>query len=311
MLIIKCFWFREICHYSKKVVNFYIATYAVIILRWKMKIEIPRRHNPNLEKYPKDDLDLVYKFAAELKKELGGFIKALVIFGSTARGTKKSKEGDIDVLVVIDDLSINLTQDVVEAYRIIVKKTIVKTSTKLHVISLRFTSFWEYIRAGDPIGINMLRDGVAIIDTGFFDPLQALLRRGRIRPTQESIWTYFVRAPNTLHNSRWHLLQATLDLYWAVIDSAHAALMKLGEIPPTPAHVADLLEEKMVKKGLLEHKYSMTMKNFYKLMKMVTHRELKEIKGEEYEKYYKEADSFVQRIRIFIEEKEKHKTKKK
>ncbi len=272
-----------------------------------MRIEIPRKHNPNLEKYPKDDLDIAYKFAEELKKELGGFIKALVLFGSTARGTKKSKEGDIDILVIIDDLSINLSSDVVEAYRIIVKKTIVKVSTKLHVISLRFTSFWEYIRAGDPIGINMLRDGVAIIDTGFFDPVQALLRRGRIRPSEESIWTYFIRAPNTLHNSRWHLLQATLDLYWAVIDSAHAALMKLGEIPPTPDHVADLLEEKMVKKGLLEHKYSLIMKNFYKLMKMITHREIKEIKGEEYERYYKEADSFVQRIRKIIEEKEKHK----
>jgi len=270
-----------------------------------MKIDIIRKHNPNLERYPKDDLDVAYRFAEEIKKELGGFIKALVIFGSTARGAKRPKESDIDILVILDDLSINMTPDVVEAYRIIVKKTIVKVSTKLHVISLRFTSFWEYIRVGDPIGINMLRDGVAIIDTGFFDPLQALLKRGKIRPTQESIWTYFIRAPNTLHNSRWHILQATLDLYWAVIDSAHAALMKIGEIPPTPSHVADLLEEKMVRKGLLEHKYSTIMKNFYRLMKMVTYRDIKEIKGEEYERYYKDANAFIQRIRKFIEEREK------
>ena len=266
-----------------------------------MKFDIPRRKSPNIEHYPRDDLDLVYKFSKELKEELGNFIKAVVIFGSTARKTKRKKGSDIDVMIVVDDLSIVLSKDIVEAYRIIIQKTIVKVSTRLHIISLRFTSFWEYIRNGDPIGINILRDGVAVIDTGFFDPLQSLLKRGRIRPTQESIWTYFIRAPNTLHNSKWHILQATLDLYWAVIDSAHAALMKLGEIPPTPSHVADLMQERMVKKRLLEPHYIRTMSKFYNLMKMITYREIKEIKGAEYDKYYKEAEAFVNRMKSFIE----------
>ena len=266
-----------------------------------MKFDIPRRQNPNMEHYPKEDMDTVYKFAKEVEDELGTFIKAVVIFGSTARKTQ-GKKSDIDVMIVVDDLSIVLTPEVVEAYRIIIKKLIVKISTRLHIISLRFTSFWEYIRNGDPIGINILRDGVAVIDTGFFDPLQSLLKRGRVRPTQESIWTYFVRAPNTLHNSKWHILQGTLDLYWAVIDAAHASLMKLGEIPPTPSHVADLLNKKMVKKGLLEESYVTIMRNFYRLMKMITHREIQEITGQEFDKYFKEAESFVQRMRKFIED---------
>ena len=127
------------------------------------------------------------------------------------------------------------------------------------------------------------------------------MKKGRIRPTSESIWTYYIRAPNTLHNSKWHLLQATIDLYWGVIDAAHAVLMKHGEIPPTPEHVADLLEQKLVKKKLLEEKYVTTMRHFYKLMKMITHREVKEITGEEYDRYYKHADEFVRRMREFIE----------
>jgi len=265
-----------------------------------MKFDIARKEHPNLEKYDKADLDLAYRFANNIYKELSSLIRAVVIFGSAARKAETEKS-DLDILVIIDDLSINLTREVVEAYRVIIKKAIVQVSTRLHVITLRFTSFWDYIRNGDPIGINMLRDGVALIDTGFFDPLQALLKKGRIRPTQESIWTYYIRSPNTLHNSKWHLLQATIDLYWAVIDAAHAALMKLGEIPPTPEHVADLLEKKMVKKGLLEAKYVTIMRHFYKLMKMVTHREIQEIKGEEFDRYYLEAEKFVHRIRKFIE----------
>ena len=194
-----------------------------------------------------------------------------------------------------------MSPEVVEAYRLIVQRAIVKVSTQLHITTMRFTAFWEYMRNGDPIAINLLRDGVALIDSGFFDPMQMLLKRGKIRPTQESIWTYYVRAPNTLHNSKWHLTQAVIDMYWAVIDSAHAALMKVGEIPPTPEHIADLMEQRLVKRKLLEHKYVTIMRNFYKLMKMITHRELNEIKGEEFDRYYRIADDFVRRMRRIIE----------
>ncbi len=266
-----------------------------------MKFDLPRKEHPNLERYPKHDIDVAYKFANSIYKELGNLIKAVILFGSSARKTTTARS-DIDVLVILDDLTISLSREVTEAYRLIVQKSIVRASTRLHVTTLRFTSFWDYIRNGDPIGINMLRDGVALIDSGFFDPLQALLKKGRIRPTSESIWSYFIRSPNTLHNSKWHILQASIDLYWAVIDSAHAALMKLGEIPPTPEHVADMMEEKMVKKKLLEEKYVSVMRNFYKLMKMISHREVKEIKGEEYDRYFKIAEDFVMRMKKFIEE---------
>ena len=265
-----------------------------------MKFDLPKRDHPNLEKYEKNDVDTAYQFANDLYKEMGGLIRGVIIFGSSAR-EKTTAKSDIDILVIIDDLTVSLSPEVIEAYRIIINKIIVKVSTRLHITTLRFTAFWEYMRNGDPIGINILRDGVALIDSGFFEPLQVLLKKGKIRPTSESIWTYYIRAPNTLHNSKWHLLQATLDLYWAVIDAAHAALMKHGEIPPTPEHVADLLEEKLVKKKLLERKYVAIMRHFYKTMKMIVHREIKEIKGEEYDRYYKAAEDFVNRMREFID----------
>ncbi len=265
-----------------------------------MKFEIHKRQNPNIKNYHPDDMRIAYKFASEMTNEFGNFIRAVVIFGSTARKTK-TVNSDLDILVIIDDISTILTPEFTEAYRIVVKKIILRTSVKLHVISLRLTTFWEYIRNGDPIGINILRDGVAIVDTGFFDPLQILLHKGKIRPTPESIWVYFVRAPNTLHNSKWHIMQATLDLYWAAIDACHAALMKIGEIPPTPEHVADLLHDKLVKKKLLEQKYVLTMREMYKVSKMITHREIREIKGYEYDKYFEMVSDLVGRMRKIIE----------
>ncbi|MBW2995990.1 hypothetical protein KY332_01685 [Candidatus Woesearchaeota archaeon] len=267
-----------------------------------MKFQVKKGVRPNITNYPNEDLTIARSFAKRIKTEFGDFLKAVVLFGSAARKrTPVGQKGDVDVLIVVDDLSIRMTRDVIEAYRLIIERTIGKVSTRLHVTSMTITSFWEYVRAGDPVAINIIRDGIAIIDTGFFDPLQALLIQGRIRPSNESVWVYFGRAPRTLLNSKWHILQAALDLYWAVIDATHAALMHIGEIPPSPQHAGDLLEKKLVKEHKLELKYAKTMDKFYKLMKGITHREIKEIKGPEYERLYKEAEEFVNRMQKFIE----------
>jgi predicted nucleotidyltransferase/uncharacterized protein (UPF0332 family) len=265
-----------------------------------MEFEVEKKVD-SITNYNQETLDIAYNFTKGLMKEFETFIKAVVLFGSAAR--KDEKQDDIDIFVIVDDVSIVISLEIAEAYRIIVEKLIASNSRRLHITTLKFTSFWEYVRAGDPVGINILRDGHPIIDSGFFTPLQALLVQGRIRPSPESIWTYFTRAPKTLHNSRWHVMQASVDLYWAVIDSAHAALMKLGEVPPSPAHVSEMLYEKMVKPGHLKSKYVGTMDKFYKLAKQVTHREIQDITGKEYEEYYKEASEFVDVMKEFINKK--------
>jgi uncharacterized protein (UPF0332 family) len=151
--------------------------------------------------------------------------------------------------------------------------------------------------------MNILRDGVALLDTGFFEPLRALLVRGRIRPSPEAIWTYFARAPRTVHNAQWHLMQAVIDLYWAVIDSAHAALMKLGVTPPSPDHVAEMLEEKLVKQKLIGKRYSQIMSRFYKLQKDILYRNVKEISGKEFDSYLADAKDFVKEMEKVINRK--------
>lgn len=265
-----------------------------------MEFQIKKRENENIHRYPTEDVKIAGGFADKIRRELGDFLKGVILFGSAVRREARA-ESDIDILAVTDDVSFQLTDALIEAYRVIIENIITEVSRKLHVTSMTFTSFWEYAKAGDPVVVNVLRDGVALYDSGFFDPLQKLLKEGRIRPSEESVWRYFGRAPRTLVNSRWHLLQATLDLYWAVIDAAHAALMKKNEVPPTPEHVADMLEKVFVRQKALEPRYIETMRKFYKLSKMITHREIKEIKGDEYELYMKEAAGFVQRMRVLIE----------
>lgn len=263
-----------------------------------MQFKIHQMENENIHRYPTEDLQIAKKFAENARRELGDFLLGVVVFGSSAR---REKANDIDILIVTDDTAFQITDALVQTYRLIIEKLVTNISIKLHITSMTYTSFWEYSRAGDPVVVNILRDGVALFDTGFYEPLQRLLKMGKIRPSEESVWRYFGRAPRTLTNSKWHILQATLDLYWAVIDSAHAALMRRHEIPPTPEHVADLLDKVFVKKKLLESKYVVTMRKFYMLMKKITHREIQTMSGVEYEKLYLEADAFVRRMKIIIE----------
>ena len=267
-----------------------------VIMKFSLK-----KQKVGVANYKKEDFDIAYEFSKKLYEEMKDFVKATVLFGSSAR--KTTSQGDIDVLVIIDDLTVRLTPELTEAYTLITEKIVAETSNLLHITTLKLTAFWEYVRAGDPVIINMLRDGIALLDTGFFEPIQFLLKQGRIRPTHESVWSYFAKAPSTLYNSKWHLLQATVDLYWAVIDAAHSALMKLGEIPPSPEHVADMMQMHMVNKGLIDKKYAETMKKFYLLSKKINHREIKEISGRDYDAYYKEAQDFVYKVREFIEDK--------
>ncbi len=147
-----------------------------------MEFAVQKKENENIHRYPTEDLKIAQRFSQELKNELGDFLLGVVLFGSAVR-RESTKGSDIDILVIGDDTSFQMTEELIEGYRIIVENLIAKVSMKLHVTSMTFTSFWEYAKAGDPIVVNILRDGVALLDSGFFEPLQHLLKMGRVRPS--------------------------------------------------------------------------------------------------------------------------------
>ena len=271
-----------------------------------MKFQIKYRESRDITKqYPQEDFQTAKTFATRLYKEFGEFIRAIIVFGSPHK-SKKSR-GDIDILVILDDVRIQFTEDIVQTYRIITQKVIADTNLeRLHIQSMKFTSFWEYVRAGDPVATNILRYGTALVDTGFFDPLQLLLDQGRIRPSPESIATYFAMAPQSLARAEEHLLSATTDLYWAVIDAAHAALMHYGEIPPSPEHVAEIMKKTLIKEKLVSATSVKTMEELYTMFKAVSKRDKKRVTGQEYEKYKKKAEKFVQEMDRFIRKKRKN-----
>ena len=69
-----------------------------------MKSKIQKRDVPLLAKYPQEDYDTARTFASKIYKEFGSFIRAVVIFGGQS-GVKTEGKSDIDVLIVIDNVS--------------------------------------------------------------------------------------------------------------------------------------------------------------------------------------------------------------
>jgi predicted nucleotidyltransferase/uncharacterized protein (UPF0332 family) len=265
----------------------------------KLKINHKHSHPHYNQKYPKAEIEIARKLAKKVYKEMGDFVVAMTLFGSAARGAHKKH--DIDVLIVIDDVHIQINKELIETYRIILAKSVASVDPKrLHVQTISWTALWEYVRAGDPVAINILRDSISLIDTGFFDVLQTLLFQGRIRPSAESIQTYFSMASASMASSSAHIRAAVIDLYWTSINAAHAALMTIGEIPPSPAHVADMIQKKLVDTGRVPARSATLMRHMYLLSKHVMHGNAKKITGEDYDRYKRHVKVFLKDMEKII-----------
>lgn len=242
---------------------------------------------------------LATEFSKLLQKELKDFLKAVVLFGSTVRGDN-TKGSDIDVLLVLNDMTIVLSNEVLTSLRVIIENCASKVSGDFHITTMHLSEMWDYARQGDPIVVNILREGMSVYDAGFFQPLQMLLDTGKVRPTKEAVWAYYLRAPKTLKNARQHMQQAVVDMYWAVIDASHAALMHIDVVPGAPHKVADLLQEYFVEKRFLEERYVKTVRKFYKMAKDIGHERLTKVSGKELDKLLLEAHDTVKRMKLLI-----------
>jgi len=101
------------------------------------------RRDSNID-VPNKDLEVARKFASRVYKEFGKFVSGIILFGSVT-DFNRDKKGDIDLLIIIDDVHIVLAPEIMETYKIIVEKAIVDTSSKIHVQTMKLTSFWEYV----------------------------------------------------------------------------------------------------------------------------------------------------------------------
>lgn len=249
------------------------------------------------------DLKLVYSFTAELVKQFGGFIQAVVLFGSVSRG----KEGhDIDLMVVVDDAQFRISPEIIGSYRLGVGKVLTDLNAAdiLHITTIGLVDFWDGIRHSDPVLFTVIRDCQPITDTGFIKPMKKLLEMGRIRPSKEAIEVHLNRAKALMRGADTHILIAADDLYWACIDSAHAVLMAYDMTPEAPGDVTNVLK----KKFKVPIKDANTLDLLYNLMKKIIAKKITKVSPKELEKWMLKTDKFVKDMESLIKKAKKKKS---
>lgn len=246
--------------------------------------------------------DIAYDFSCKVYEKFNKIIKSIILFGSQAK--QKSSEGsDIDIVIIVDDCSFQWDDELVSWYREELGKLIRANPYRkpLHINTVRLSTWWADMIRGDPIVINIIRFGETLIDFGgFFNPLKVLLMQGKIRSTPESIYTLLQRAPRHIARSRFSLAGAIDGYYWAMVDSAHAALIAAKETPPSPEHIPLMLRETFVKKGLLNQEYVTWYKDIYTLSKKILHGEQTDISGKEINEWKEKSDLFVRKMAEII-----------
>ena len=255
-------------------------------------------------KFPKDvptlqlkkESDIAMDFATKAYRKFDKLVKSVVLFGSTAKQTTVTGS-DIDIIILLDDVSVNWDEELIAWYREELEK-IIKANPyqqSLHINTVKLSTWWEDLMRGDPVVLNILRYGEAMIDlAGFFNPLKSLLLRGKIKSTPEAIYSALQRAPMHIMRSKVSELNAIEGLYWAMVDSAHAALIAANIPPASPEHVAVDLKTTFVDAGKLKMKYVVWYRDLLMLHKKIAHGEIKNLRGVEIDAWQDRAEEFLE-----------------
>lgn len=244
----------------------------------------------------KKEIDIAMDFATKVYKKFDKIVKSVVLFGSTAKQTAVTGS-DIDIIIIIDDVAVNWDQELIAWYRTELEKMIKNNPYQgsLHINTVKLSTWWEDLMRGDPVVINILRYGEAMIDlAGFFNPLKYLLIKGKIKSTPEAIYSALQRAPLHIARSKAAELNSIDGLFWSMVDAAHAALIAVDVPPASPEHIPGDLKENFVNSGKLKMKYVVWYRDLLVLHKKIAHGEVKNLKGVEIDAWQDKAEEFLE-----------------
>jgi predicted nucleotidyltransferase len=238
------------------------------------------------------------EFADKLVDKLGDKVKCVAVYGSVPKG-EHTHESDIDTFVVLDDTK--LEKDVPKEAKDKIRKKVTnlanETDDRITIQYFSFlTDFWDSIRKGEPLVIQVLRVGEPVYDVGVFMPAKRMLERGKIKSSDEAVKKRlklaaagYKKAEKQVRSSIPHKLEQ------AVANAGQAPIMLTGRQPPGKEDVGDVLEEMFVENDQLEQKYvdiALEIDEFAD--KGEKHPE--DVTAEELDAMMEKADEFIRRM---------------
>lgn len=250
------------------------------------------------------DRDIAMDFASKVYKEFDTLVKSVILFGSATK-QEATTRSDIDIIIIIDDVSVKFDDELIAWYRKNLGRVVAKNKyiKPLHINTVKLSTWWQDLMRGDPIVVNVLRYGDALIDFGgFFKPLKILLKEGKIKSTPEAIYTLLERAPIHLARARYATL-ATIDgMFWCMVDASHAALISADIMPPSPEKIPEFLNEYFVKNKLLHKKYVGYYQEVRTVAKEIVHGKRVEVSGKYIDDWFVKTDEFLREMAKLVED---------
>tara|TARA_B100000315_G_scaffold255738_1_gene299918 strand:- start:209 stop:1231 length:1023 start_codon:yes stop_codon:yes gene_type:complete len=243
----------------------------------------------------RDESEIAMDFATKVYKRFNKLVKSIVLFGSTVKN-RSSVGSDIDIIIIIDDASVLWDNNLIAWYRKELEKITRANPYKkrLHINTIKLTTWFQDLLKGDPVLINIIRDGKSLIDFGgFFEPLKYLLASGKIKSTPEAIHSLLQRAPVHISRSKVSELNSVEGLFWSMVDSSHAALIAAKVTPPSPEQIPIELKKAFVDQGLLKMKHVLWYRDLFLLHKKIAHGEITNLKGVEIDDWQEKAEKFL------------------
>jgi len=257
------------------------------------KISVRKKNYPTLQL--KLESEIAMDFATKAYEKFNKMIKSIVLFGSSVK-QEAVAGSDIDIIIIIDDVAVIWDQELIAWYREELDKVLRQNpyGKSLHINTIKLSLWWDDLMKGDPVVLNILRYGEAMIDfAGFFEPLKFLLLKGKINSTPESIYNCLERAPTHFLRSKAAELNSIEGLYWAMVDSSHAALIAAGIPPASPEHISSDLKEVFVNRGILKMKYVIWYRDLLMLHRKIVHGEITDLKGVEIDMWQERTQEFM------------------
>ncbi len=245
------------------------------------------------------------KFKDKILDLFKGYIKAVIVWGSITRGDYTGKS-DVDIYIIFDDTKFPLKK--FEEIRSKIDNDIFSAASsidpRLHPQPiLALTEFIKGIRYTHPLFFNIIREGYAIYDTGFFIPMRKLLELGEFPTTPEAAHMRIDSVPKRVERVKnVKLYMIAEDMYYAMLDAAQAVLMYVGVGPPAPKIAASVLREHLVKPGLLEEEYAKMLEDITIFRKRVEYKEVKDIPGSEVDEWIARTEKYVERFEKLLKD---------
>ncbi len=234
------------------------------------------------------------------------YVVSYVLGGSLVRGDA-TKDSDVDVFVIINDTDVKRMPrlELKERLRSMIYQYVSEASAlagvknKLEPQIYLLTDFWESVKDAHPVMFTFIRDGVPIYDKGTFMPWKALLKMGKLKPSPEAIDLFMSMGDKVVPGSKRTLLSDIfVNIFWGVTTPAQAMLMLNGCPPPNAKKelVRDFKREFYDTK-MIEKKYIGFLDKVVNTWRDYEHEKIKEISGKEIDKFLKDTEDYLKRLK--------------